>query len=232
MLPCGVKRQTTRHLRQTATNLPANEDTSSFAFRVVGRTNFAVPRSPAATLIVIYDRGYFPCAPRIHLLFAYRSTALARLRTDRTIHLRRVRGFASPRFVPPAHCHHFSHDRPRHGYTSPTRWFIVDSPSPWKPLLRETLLKRVAYFHADPSSASFYYLHTTESKPLFYACPDLTESVTLVAVLYLLYSQSGSLKVFQHSSRINHLRMYSARYEKHLQLSSAGIVARFDHHDD
>lgn len=101
MLPCGVKRQTTRHLRQTATNLPANEDTSSFAFRVVGRTNFAVPRSPAATLIVIYDRGYFPCAPRIHLLFAYRSTALARLRTDRTIHLRRVRGFASLRSASP-----------------------------------------------------------------------------------------------------------------------------------
>lgn len=76
MFPGSVKRQTTRHLRQAATNLPANEDTSSFAFRVAGRTNFAVPRSPAATLIVIYDRGYFPCARRIHLLFAYRSTGL------------------------------------------------------------------------------------------------------------------------------------------------------------
>lgn len=70
------KRQTTWHLRHAATNLPVNEDTSSFAFRVVGRTNFVVRRSPAATLIVIYDCGYFPCTPRIHLLFAYRSTAL------------------------------------------------------------------------------------------------------------------------------------------------------------
>lgn len=101
---CGVKRQTTWHLRHAVTNLPVNEDTSSFAFRVVGKTNFAVPRSPAATLIVIYDRDYFSCTPRNTpsiCLSIYGSYEIANGPTDTPP---QNRGF-----VP---CHrHFSHDR-------------------------------------------------------------------------------------------------------------------------
>lgn len=136
---------------------PANEDTSSFAFRVAGRTNFAVPRSPAATLIVIYDRGYFPCSPRRTpsiCLSIYR--ALARLRTG-------------PAYTdtPPQSRHFFSRDRPPDAdtHTVARDDLSLIHHSRRKPSLRETRFFKNAYFHAaGPFYACVQISHETRER--------------------------------------------------------------------
>lgn len=97
---------------------------------------------------------------------------LTRLRMGRLIHLRRVAASFHATVI-------FLTIEPRHGYTPATRWFIADSRSLKTPLLRETLLKRSAYFHADASGRLF--LLATNHRFV----RSTIETVTQVAVIAL-----------------------------------------------